>query len=217
MNKNAVRVKPLNRSGSTMKLFLADIRDVKTEYINLLDKERADRANRCKIIDDKKRCIAAGLLIKRFFGNAEIKKNAYGKPFAESGNCFNISHSGNYILFAVSNCEVGCDIQLFGYVNSEKIGKAVFSDAEAKLLAESTDKLGAFFEFWTKKESLLKCIGEGFHRSAKSVDVSGEVYEENDKKYYFRTWLFSDYTLSVCSLKNDFPRFIEFISLKDIV
>ena len=62
-----------------------------------------------------------------------------------------------------------------------------------------------FFELWTKKESLLKCIGEGFHRSAKSVDVSGDIYTENNKKYYFKTWYFSDYIMSVCSENNDYP------------
>ena len=48
-------------------------------------------------------------------------------------------------------------------------------------ICSSADKSGKFYEFWTKKESFLKCIGEGFHRNSKSVDVTKDFFD--DKKY----------------------------------
>ena len=200
-----------------VKLFFADISDISLEYAHLLDVARRERAERYRLVDDKKRCILAGLLTRHFLSNAEILKNEYGKPFLSDGRFFNISHSGNYVLFALSDCEIGCDIEQFHYVNAVRTGRTVFSDDEMKLLLSGADRLGAFFNLWTKKESLLKCMGEGFHRSAKSVDVRSDVFEEKGKSYFMKTWNFSDYTVSVCSAKNDFPEFIEFIGTEELV
>ena len=200
-----------------MKLFLADIGNVSLEYAQLLDNERRARTERYRLADDKKRCILAGLMTRRFLGNAEILKNEYGKPFLTDGRFFNISHSGNYVLFALSDSEIGCDIEQFHYVNAVRTGRTVFTDDEMNLLLTGADRLGAFFNLWTKKESLLKCMGEGFHRSAKSVDVRYDAFEEKGKSYFMKTWNFSDYTVSVCSVKNDFPEFIEFIGTEELL
>lgn len=200
-----------------VKVFLADIGNVSLEYAQLLDNERRKRTERYRLADDKKRCILAGLMTRHFLGNAEILKNEYGKPFLTDGRFFNISHSGKYVLFALSDCEIGCDIEQFHYVNALRTGRTVFTDDEMNLLLAGADRLGTFFNLWTKKESLLKCMGEGFHRSAKSVDVRFDVFEEKGKSYFMKTMNFSDYTVSVCSVKNDFPNTIEFIGTEELV
>ena len=200
-----------------VKLFFADISDISLEYMQLLDNERRARTERYRLADDKKRCILAGLMTRHFLGNAEILKNEYGKPFLSDGRFFNISHSGNYVLFTLGESEIGCDIEQFHYVNAVKTGKTVFNDDEMTLILASADRLGIFFNFWTKKESLLKCIGEGFHRSAKSVDVCSDIFADKGKSYFMKTWNFSDYTVSVCSEENDFPKCIEFIGTEELL
>lgn len=200
-----------------VKVFLADISDISLEYMQLLDNERRARIERYRLADDKKRCILAGLMTRHFLGNAEILKSEYGKPSLSDGRFFNISHSGKYVLFALSDCEIGCDIEQFHYVNALRTGRTVFTDDEMNLLLAGADRLGMFFNLWTKKESLLKCMGEGFHRSAKSVDVRFDVFEEKGKSYFMKTMNFSDYTVSVCSIKNDFPNTIEFIGTEELV
>lgn len=200
-----------------MKLFLADISKIDLEYAQLLNKERRERVERYRLVDDKKRCILAGLMTRRFLGNAEILKNEYGKPFLSDGRFFNISHSGNYVLLALGKSEIGCDIEKFHYVNAVRTGKTVFNDDEMNLLLSSADRLGTFFNFWTKKESLLKCMGEGFHRCARSVDVCSDIFEDNGKSYFMKTWNFSDYTVSVCSEENDFPKCIDFIGTEELL
>ena len=200
-----------------VKLFLADIGNVSLEYAQLLDNERRARTERYRLADDKKRCILAGLMTRHFFGKAEILKNEYGKPFLSDGRFFNIYHSGNYVLFALADSEIGCDIEQFHFVNAVRTGRTVFTEDEMNLLLSDADRLGAFFNLWTKKESMLKCMGEGFHRSAKSVDVRSDVFEEKGKSYFMKTWNFSDYTVSVCSAENDFPEFIEFIGTEELV
>ncbi len=200
------------RFGAFMKIYLTNIKNISLDRVCELNPERAEKTARLKIENDKKRCIAGGLLLNRFVSGV-ISKNEYGKPVSDSGIEFNLSHSGEYVLLAISEYAVGCDIEKVKFVKAERLGEIVFCENEMNKISESQDKQKAFFELWTKKESLLKCMGKGFHRSAKSVDVSGDTYTEDGIKYYFKTWYFSDYIISVCSEKNDFPKNPEFIEL----
>lgn len=199
-----------------MKLYLANIRGLETRHERLAPKERIERAERYRFSDDRKRCIAGGILLKKFLGSAQISKNEFGKPISSDGRKFNLSHSGDWVLLALDSVEIGCDIEKIKFVKYEKTGKFVFSENEMRLLKNTPDKAGAFFEMWTKKEALLKCMGKGFHREAKSVDVSKECFDDNGEKYYMKTYKFSDYFISVCSVKNEFAKGFEFVDFKKL-
>ena len=160
------------------RLFITDIRKISFDRVGELSPERAERVQRCRRADDKLRCIAGGLFMNKFLGGAKITVNEFGKPECDNGLCFNISHSGSYVLFALSDSEVGCDIEEIRFLKGIRLGKIVFCDNEMKLLGNAFDRLGTFFELWTKKEALLKCMGDGFHRGAKSVDV--DVYKRQE-------------------------------------
>lgn len=196
-----------------MRLYIADASKIDESKVNLLDKMRREKVNKLRLTLDKKCSIAAGLFVKRFFGDSNIHKNEFGKPYAENGKFFNISHSNQYVLFAVSDCEVGCDIEAVKYVDSLRLGKVVYCENEMQRLQNSANRLDTFFDMWTKKESFMKCIGEGFHRSAKSIDTTQNVITDKKRMYYFKTWKFSDFTVSVCSENNDFPCALDFVEL----
>ena len=199
-----------------LKIYLADIGEVRPRHMEEISPKRAEKVQKYKMADDKKRCIAAGLLLSRFLSDTQIYENEFGKPVAESGACFNLSHSGQYVILAVADCDVGCDIEKLRMVNELKTGKFVFCQSEMEMLQGSHDRMGTFFDLWTKKEALLKCMGKGFHRGAKSVDVSGESFDDGGKKYYMKTFKFSDYTISACSVKGDFAIDIEFVDFKKL-
>ena len=93
------------------RLFITDIRKISFDRVGELSPERAERVQRCRRDDDKLRCIAGGLFMNKFLGGAKITVNEFGKPECDNGLCFNISHSGSYVLFALSDSEVGCDIE----------------------------------------------------------------------------------------------------------
>lgn len=199
-----------------MKLYLANIRELEPRHETLAPKDRIEKAKRYKLPDDRKRCIAGGILLSKFLDGAEISENEFGKPISSDGREFNLSHSGDWVLLALDSNEIGCDIEKVQFVKYEDMGKFVFCENEMHRLKSSPDRAGAFFELWTKKEALLKCMGKGFHRGAKSVDVSGDCFDDSGKKYYMKTFNFSDYTISVCSVKNDFARHIEFVDFKEL-
>ena len=194
-----------------MRLYIADINCVKPGDINKISPERRKKAERYRFEDDKKRCILGGLLTRRFLGDTGIYLNKSGKPMAENGVCFNISHSGGYVLFAVDDKPIGCDIEKLKVVPYERMGKVVFCENEMDKIKNSPDKMGEFFELWTKKEALLKCMGDGFHRPPKSVDVSRELFVENGKTYRFKVYAFADYVLTVCTAGDELADEIEFV------
>lgn len=197
-----------------MKLYLADIGCVKPGHIDLLPPERAEKARRYKTADDRKRCVLGGLMIKKFVGDTKILDNGFGKPVAENGVCFNLSHSGDYVLLAVGKYNVGCDIERIKTVKYEKMGRLVFCENELEKIKSSPDKAGEFYALWTKKEALLKCVGEGFHRPAKTVDVSADSFCENGKVYRMKTRVFADYVISVCTEGEDIAESIERVTFE---
>jgi 4'-phosphopantetheinyl transferase len=103
--------------------------------------------------------------------------NAYGKPAVlDSGLRFNLSHSGGWALFAVTEGrEVGIDIErIEARVAQEQIPERFFSSCEvaqlrALPLEQQTD---AFFRCWTRKEAYIKARGLGLSLPLDSFDVS---------------------------------------------
>lgn len=208
------RMKTENMNPSAdIRVVLADVREVRSFHFDELSEQRKKHAVRYKQEADRRRSVAAGLLQKRLLPDSEVFTDSCGKPRTKGGACFNLSHSGDYAAIAVGSAEVGVDIEEMRLVSTLKLGKVVFCESEMELLRRSFDRLGCFFDLWTKKEALLKCMGEGFHRPPKSVDVSGESFAENGVVYFFKTFHFSDYTLSVCSTVSDFCRDVSFLKI----
>jgi 4'-phosphopantetheinyl transferase len=100
-----------------------------------------------------------------------------GKPrlaMANQAPHFNLSHSGDHAVLAVSrSAEVGVDIERMRPIE-RGLARRYFSAAEvAALEALSDDQwLGGFFRCWTRKEAVLKAIGTGLLSNLAAFDVS---------------------------------------------
>lgn len=199
-----------------MKIYLADIASVLPRHREYISPQRLQKTLRYRMPDDQKRCIAGSVLLRYFLGDTAILDNGFGKPVAENGVCFNLSHSGGWVLLAVDDRDIGCDIESVCFVDAARMGKIVFTDRECRMVETAPDKTGVFFDLWTKKEALLKCMGKGFHREAKSVEVCGDRFADGEITYYMKTKRFADYTVSVCSVNPDFQMKVEFVDLKSI-
>lgn len=110
-------------------------------------------------------------------GNLEIVKQKYKKPhFADSDIYFSISHSGNYVLFALGFAELGIDIQKYKNCNAERIAKRVFHNSEYEYLKK--DNYNSFFDVWTAKESYVKYTGQGItneYNDFSVIDENGNI------------------------------------------
>jgi len=109
------------------------------------------------------------------FGQTE-----FGKPFLTnseaSGLLFNMSHSGDFALIAVTHeREVGVDVEFMrdGFATDE-VAENFFSVAEIYTLTglEPHLRVRAFFNCWTRKEAYVKARGEGLSMPLDQFDVS---------------------------------------------
>ncbi len=103
-----------------------------------------------------------------------------GKPFAKEVNAyFNISHSGDLVVCAVSDKEIGIDIEQIRPFNFRAAEKFTCPDELEYIRSEEN----GFFNIWTLKEAYFKCIGTGLGADIKNVSfkISGEsiVCSEN--------------------------------------
>ena len=131
-----------------------------------LTTERREKTLKYIQADDRKRCLAAGLLLREVLPRYgvqpdEIQIGDNDKPEVK-GICFNLSHSGSLVICAVGTKAVGCDV--------EKITKAPKEAAERFFHPNENNCLNnctqqnydeVFFRFWTMKESYVKMTGEG--------------------------------------------------------
>ncbi len=159
----------------------------KINYINYLEKiesERKERIERYKRTDDKLRCLGAGILLNHIREKYNISDNVlyerYGKPYFENKKIhFNISHSGSFVVVAVSNYQLGVDIQ---QIKEDKhmIAEKHFLPQECDFINEAkdeTEKTQRFCQIWTVKEAYLKYTGTGLRKPLNSFEVSMENNE----------------------------------------
>lgn len=112
----------------------------------------------------------------------EIKRSVNNRPFIDSEIDFNISHSGSYVICAISkNSKVGIDIEEIKILSdlNEYIG--CFSVSEWDHIAKSNIQLNSFYKMWTRKESLLKAVGIGLLENLDKINVLSDIiyYESN--------------------------------------
>lgn len=111
--------------------------------------------------------------------------NRYGKPALHRDDPdaaavhFNVSHAGAFALLAVSaRVSVGVDIEWRdAALDVRSLQPQILSDLEWQLSAEQRPD---FFECWTAKEAMLKCLGLGVAEHLRQVSVTrpvhGDVY-----------------------------------------
>ncbi len=102
-------------------------------------------------------------------------KGKYGKPCfrIHPEVRFNISPSGDLVICAVSDFEIGIDIQEKSRMNTDRIAKKVMSPVEHKKYLESSERQDFFYRVWVMKESYVKWTGDGITRELHSLPMNG--------------------------------------------
>lgn len=154
--------------------------------LSMVGKERQEKAGKMIQRPDKARSVAAGLLLHyavsdhtgfRWDGSYFIKE--HGKPMLpkELGLYFNLSHSGDYVLCAVSDQEIGADIQRHEKYQ-DRLAERFFHPEELAYLREAEDRKQCFYDLWCLKESCIKCTGRGLSTGLESFSVVPFFYGE---------------------------------------
>jgi len=206
--------------------------DFYNRLLQIISIENRERCGRFMFIEDSLRTLYGELvlrhaLVQHFsFKNEDIQilRDESGKPYLKGFPVhFNISHSGDFVVCAISEQPVGIDIEKIKTVDL-KLAKRYFCQYECRDLfaQDESNRLDYFFLLWTLKESYLKWLGSGM---SIPLDSFSFKIEDNNismidtcriAKPFFRQYPMDGYKLSLCSMVTDFPDKIEEISLDEM-
>jgi 4'-phosphopantetheinyl transferase len=112
------------------------------------------------------------------FGLGEQGKPNLDPVPQNSGLRFNLSHSGDMVLIAITqNREVGVDVEkVRPEIEIERLARRFFSPGEVESLSalEEDQRLPGFFRCWTRKEAYIKARGGGLSIPLDQFEVSLE-------------------------------------------
>lgn len=114
---------------------------------------------------------------------ADLKYNEYRRPCFDCRPDFNIAHSGNVVICAMTDeGQIGIDIEEIKQLDFADFTD-FFTGNEWHYINDHANKFDGFYNFWTRKEAVLKAIGSGFHTPLNSVDVSNQELLYDDITY----------------------------------
>lgn len=174
------------------------------EVMAILPKERQKKILKYKQKQNRLQSLGAGLILNRVLsrhGGAadKVQVGANGKPTVE-GISFNLSHSGDLVICAVSEKPVGCDIERIKNA-PQRVAERSFSEAEKEhlqqFLGEAYNR--EFFRIWTKKESYLKMLGTGIRVPLNELEI---------QDCYLKEYEIQGYQITVCAKEDKFSDLI---------
>jgi 4'-phosphopantetheinyl transferase len=169
-------------------LWLVRVEETMDEACLSIDEQ--ERAARFQIGVARQRFVAARSALRyvlarylhRDAGHLSFVTGPHGKlALDDDALAFNLSHAGDYALIAVAKrLAVGVDIEHISPARaSVDIASRFFSPLEqAQLAVTPTDvRAAAFFRIWSRKEAVIKALGEGLACPLSTFDVSPDVDE----------------------------------------
>jgi len=154
-----------------------------SHFAALIDAEERARAERFRFERDRRRFIVRRgwlrTLLGRHVGKAPERLvftfGAYGKPELPGGLYFSQSHSGDRMMIALSDIDIGCDIERIDEtMDWHPIAESLFAPAEREALSALPEAEGrhAFFQCWARKEAFVKALGHGLSYPLEAFTVS---------------------------------------------
>jgi len=210
LNANDIHIWTQNIHELTSQVFI--------ELENYLSSSEKTRASRFLHEADRKRfAIAYGMLRKILGDHFQIDPKSFTfqtteheKPYLESHQIeFNLSHSGDFVVWAFSLHPVGIDVE---YMNRKveilDLAKRFFAQEEYEVIQKlpKLEQQGAFYRCWTRKEAFIKASGEGlsYPLSEFVVELAANLRSNCLKSIHGCESLASDWFLTAFDLPDDY-------------
>lgn len=155
---------------------------------DLLDMSERARAARFRFARDRRRFVVRRAALRRLLaahGGARaealrFEENGFGKPRLSGGPYFSASHSGERMMVAVANVEVGADVERIDPdLAWRPLADGLFETSERDALAALPEAAArtAFFHCWARKEAFVKALGLGlsYPLDAFAISVSDQA------------------------------------------
>ncbi|MBR5337827.1 MAG: 4'-phosphopantetheinyl transferase superfamily protein [Lachnospiraceae bacterium] len=173
--------------------------DTFKNYYNMVPAYRRDKIDALKPASAKNLSLGVGVLLeeaKNRLGLKDDELSSVEDVEREAPFYYNLSHSGQRALCALSDVRIGCDVEKIETDEARaeskmSISGRFFSEGEARRIKESFNIEGGlselekrarmetaaegFYRYWTLKESVIKVTGQGLAMPLDSfeVDISG--------------------------------------------
>lgn len=175
-----------------------DINKLKDSF-SILPKYRQETIISYQNENDKNLSLLAGYLLHQEIGELDksIVFNKHGKGYIKDRDdlFFSLSHSKDFVLLAISDHEVGCDIEYMKEPNLD-IAKRFFVKEEYDSILASKNQKETFYKYWTIKEAYLKCVGVGLSKPLNSIAMV-DRHLSDETTYIYKSEPFNDYYISV--------------------
>lgn len=209
-------------SDNEVHLWQINIDDIAWDkFFNVLHRDEIEKATRFhnkELQHRYRRCRSAlRLLLAHYSGqhaaNITLHYGPFGKPeIAGHAWHFNVSHSMQWALVAISSQPIGVDLE---YLNQTSIKTAELIDMvchpEEKItlaLLSDSERNALFYQLWTQKEAYYKALGSGLQNTLQALRFTSvcprvsQVCDEHTKTTspFFVHYLsfLNGYAASVC-------------------
>ena len=195
-----------------IKVAYANVDDLNlSEAYKLLPESRKKKIDSFRFEKDKKLSAGAYLLLDKMLKeegieNPAFKIDKYGKAYISNYEniYFNLSHSGKLVACAISDTEVGVDVEYNDSAIDLNIAKNYFYNSEYENIMKAENPSDEFFKYWVLKESYMKYTGLGFNLLLDSFEIiiDNEITLKNKKHPKFSLFDVQNYKLATCCKYN---------------
>ncbi len=187
------------------------------KLLSILPLHLVTEVTKYKRWQDRQNCLFGKLLVyigyhhlcKKKLDMNIIKRDKNNKPYLSDKSIhFNISHSNQMVVCAFSKQnKIGIDVEQIKDLDYRNF-TSIFNNEEVIKIREGD--IHVFYEFWTKKEAVLKNIGTGFMLSPKEANTVNNKTNYNHVCYDISTFSFLDYCFSIAHNGSNKIRWIKF-------
>lgn len=173
-----------------MEYIIKNINDFNKDDINnfydKIPKLKKDKIYKFKNYESKVRSIVGEIILKELLVKKNISYNSldyyineYGKPYLKDNTTFfNISHSFDYVITAISDNEVGIDIEKIRKTPIKIINQFATEKEKEYILSSNNNIEERIFKIYTLKEAYFKMLGTNLNNI-----LEVEFIIKNDKIY----------------------------------
>ncbi len=157
---------------------------------------------------DAERTLAGNILLikglasigRKEYSLDDLKYTEFQKPYFDDTIHFNITHSGEYVICALSEIhKVGVDVEAIKDIPIHDFTN-LFANQEWEKVINATNKLYAFYTLWTKKEAFLKAVGCGLSQPLNEVEIeNNRIIWESRPWFLHEVKLDSNHLAYICA------------------
>ena len=194
--------------------------------LSTVSEQRREKLARLRAEGARLLSLGAALLLDRMLADAGLPPagpfafGEQGKPYlpGHPDVHFSLSHSGTWVLCALSDAELGCDVEGPRRFDPALARHFFHPDETAWLFSlPPREQDAAFLRLWTLKESYLKAVGLGLSLPLDAFRILPEggdfalTLQEDARPWALRSFAAEDCLCAVCALKP--PEALERVSL----